>query len=90
MEAHHDDGIPIGDGNIVSQSADQVLVFLVNKYALSLDHGRNWKVESVGTVDPTCLITSLQLTPKGRGTMSLDCNGTIKSFQTADSGVNWK
>lgn len=95
MSIDYDDPLPI-DKNSISFVNEKIgFVFLIKKYAISVDGGVTWKVWDLGNsssveIDPSCRIRNVKIEEKGKGLMNLKCNNTNKVLITNDYGISWK
>jgi hypothetical protein len=86
---HHDDGVQIGETNIVVVNSQTVYVFVADTYLITRDGGRNWVRESTFSYNPSCLIEDMSMDEQGTGKMRLSCNEGIRTRTTQDFGVSW-
>lgn len=89
MIISHDDGVEFSDNNVIYPTTEVCFVYMINKYAVTLDAGENWQTSEIKKPDSSCLIEEVKLSNDGKGIMSLDCNKKRVEKPTLNYGVDW-
>lgn len=88
----HDDLFEPNSDNILILSSSEAFIFVINKYAVTIDQGKTWEtfdLNDLGSLsEPSCGIDQVLLRKDGSGEMSLRCSG--KRLITKNFGRSWK
>lgn len=96
----HDDLFEPNSDNILILSSSEAFIFVINKYAVTIDQGKTWETFDLNDLDdlgslsePSCGIDQVLLRKDGSGEMRLKCSGSrliTKQLITKNFGRSWK
>jgi len=88
----HDDRFEPNSDNILILSSSEAFIFVINKYAVTIDQGQTWEtfnLDDLGSLsEPSCGIDQVLLRKDGSGEMRLKCSGS--RLITKNFGRSWK
>lgn len=88
----HDDRFEPNSDNILILSSSEVFIFVIKKYAVTIDQGKTWEtfdLDDLGSLsEPSCGIDQVLLRKDGSGEMIFRCSE--KRVFTKNFGRSWK
>lgn len=93
MVVHSDDMVDFPPANIEFVTREVGVVYFLSKFAVTKDAGKTWSVWDMsesGRVPVRCRIERVHMSPKGVGSMDVDCNETKLALSSSDFGIEWR